>query len=59
VLVRDVLAHLAELGYGHVDTVVSAQESLIFSLPTELRRDLKAKSGIEASTLRHEMGSLH
>jgi 4-hydroxy-3-methylbut-2-en-1-yl diphosphate reductase len=42
VLVRDVLAWLAERGYGEVDEVVSAQESLLFSLPHELRRDLKA-----------------
>src|SRR3954449_8997061 len=42
VLVRDVLTWLAERGYGQVDEVVSAQESLLFSLPRELRRDLKA-----------------
>ncbi len=57
VLVRDVLAHLAERGYGQVDTVVSAQESLIFSLPTELRRDLKAASGQEPADLRHDPSS--
>jgi len=38
VLVRDVLAYLAERGYGDVETVVSAQESLLFALPKELRR---------------------
>lgn len=42
VLVRDVLAHLAERGFAHVDEVVSAHESLLFSLPKELRRDMKA-----------------
>ena len=42
VLVRDVLAWLAERGYGRVEEVVSAEESLLFSLPKELRRDLKA-----------------
>src|SRR3954462_465736 len=41
VLVRDVLKWLAERGFGEVDEVVSAQESLLFSLPRELRRDLK------------------
>ena len=43
-LVRDVLAYLATRGYGTVEEVVSAQESLLFSLPKELRRDLKAAS---------------
>ncbi len=42
VLVRDVLTYLAERGYGAVKEVVSAEESLLFSLPKELRRDLKA-----------------
>ncbi|GAB3681988.1 4-hydroxy-3-methylbut-2-enyl diphosphate reductase [Angustibacter aerolatus] len=42
VLVRDVLAYLAERGYGAVEEVTSAQESLLFQLPRELRRDLKA-----------------
>ena len=41
-LVRDVLAWLAERGYTKVEEVVSAEESLLFSLPKELRRDLKA-----------------
>jgi len=64
VLVRDVLAYLAERGYGDVETVVSAQESLLFALPKELRRDLKARSGPEPEQLRHDpasvdAGSLH
>ncbi len=42
ILVRDVLALLAEHGYADVRPVVSAEESLLFSLPVELRRDLKA-----------------
>ncbi|WP_035857602.1 4-hydroxy-3-methylbut-2-enyl diphosphate reductase [Cryptosporangium arvum] len=41
-LVEQVLAWLAERGYGEVDEVLSAQERLAFSLPQELRRDLKA-----------------
>jgi 4-hydroxy-3-methylbut-2-enyl diphosphate reductase len=41
ILVRDVLAWLAERGYGTVEEVVTAQEDLLFSLPKELRRDLK------------------
>jgi 4-hydroxy-3-methylbut-2-enyl diphosphate reductase len=42
VLVRDVLTWLAERGYGQVDEVTSATESLLFALPPELRRDMKA-----------------
>lgn len=58
VLVRDVLALLAERGYGDVETVVSAQESLLFALPAELRRDLKAASGAEPASLRHDPSTL-
>ncbi|GMA86095.1 hypothetical protein GCM10025868_13450 [Angustibacter aerolatus] len=35
VLVRDVLAYLAERGYGAVEEVTSAQESLLFQAPRE------------------------
>jgi 4-hydroxy-3-methylbut-2-enyl diphosphate reductase len=42
VLVRGVLDWLAERGHGRVEEVVSAEERLLFSLPHELRRDLKA-----------------
>jgi 4-hydroxy-3-methylbut-2-enyl diphosphate reductase len=41
-LVRDVIEWLAERGYGDVEEVRSAEERLVFSLPRELRRDLKA-----------------
>ena len=41
-LVEGVLAWLAERGYGEVTEVESAQESLLFALPPELRRDLRA-----------------
>ncbi|WP_068114718.1 4-hydroxy-3-methylbut-2-enyl diphosphate reductase [Nocardioides dokdonensis] len=41
-LVDGVLAYLAERGYPDAKAVHSAEESLIFSLPKELRRDLKA-----------------
>ena len=41
-LVDGVLAFLAERGYPDAQTVHSAEESLIFALPVELRRDLKA-----------------
>lgn len=42
VLVRDVVGWLAERGFGDVEEVVTAEEDLLFSLPKELRRDLKA-----------------
>jgi 4-hydroxy-3-methylbut-2-enyl diphosphate reductase len=42
ILVREVLDWLAERGYGPAEEVVSAEEDLLFSLPKELRRDLKA-----------------
>ncbi|RJK97982.1 4-hydroxy-3-methylbut-2-enyl diphosphate reductase [Vallicoccus soli] len=42
VLVRGVLELLAEHGFGQVEEVVSAKESLLFALPPELRRDLRA-----------------
>jgi len=41
-LVQGVLSFLAERGYPDARAVHSAEESLIFSLPKELRRDLKA-----------------
>jgi len=41
-LVEGVLEHLAERGYPDASVVQSAEESLIFALPKELRRDLKA-----------------
>jgi 4-hydroxy-3-methylbut-2-en-1-yl diphosphate reductase len=42
ILVRGVLDWLAERGYGDVEEVRSAEESLLFALPSEIRRDLKA-----------------
>jgi 4-hydroxy-3-methylbut-2-en-1-yl diphosphate reductase len=41
-LVMDVLAHLAERGFGEVTEYTTAEERLTFSLPQELRRDMKA-----------------
>ena len=58
-LVRGVLAFLAERGYEDVRPVAAAEESVLFSLPHELRGDLRARSGVEATTLGHDAGSLH
>ncbi len=43
-LVDGVLAFLAERGYPDAQAVHTAEESLIFALPPELRRDLRAAS---------------
>ncbi|MFD4634927.1 4-hydroxy-3-methylbut-2-enyl diphosphate reductase [Streptomyces sp. NPDC058284] len=44
VLVDGVIEWLAERGYGDVETVKTAEESITFSLPKELRRDLRAEA---------------
>lgn len=59
ILVRDVLAFLAERGYADVETITAAEESLLFALPTELRRDLKARGQEDSAQVRHDAGSLH
>jgi 4-hydroxy-3-methylbut-2-enyl diphosphate reductase len=41
ILVKDVLAFLAERGFDDVQTVTAKEETLLFSLPPELRKDLK------------------
>jgi 4-hydroxy-3-methylbut-2-en-1-yl diphosphate reductase len=41
-LVEQVIGWLAERGYGDVQEVESARESLLFALPPELRRDLRS-----------------
>jgi 4-hydroxy-3-methylbut-2-enyl diphosphate reductase len=41
-LVREVLDWLAGRGWGDVEEVSAAEERLVFALPQELRRDLKA-----------------
>ena len=41
-LVDEVLEFLSERGYPDARAVHTAEESLIFALPKELRRDLKA-----------------
>ena len=41
-LVTDLLAWLAERGYGDVETVTAMEEHLMFAIPQELRKELKA-----------------
>jgi 4-hydroxy-3-methylbut-2-enyl diphosphate reductase len=42
ILVKDVLATLHEHGFKDVQEVTAAEESLLFALPPELRKDMKA-----------------
>ena len=41
ILVKDVLATLAEHGFRDVQEITAAEETLLFSLPPELRKDMK------------------
>jgi 4-hydroxy-3-methylbut-2-enyl diphosphate reductase len=47
-LVMEVLAHLAQRGFGEVTEYTTAEERLTFSLPQELRRDMKAAAAARA-----------
>lgn len=49
-LVDEVLAWLAERDFCEVDEVTTAEETLVFALPPELRRDLKAAKTAAATT---------
>jgi 4-hydroxy-3-methylbut-2-enyl diphosphate reductase len=42
ILVKDVLATLHEHGFKDVQEITAAEESLLFALPPELRKDMKA-----------------
>jgi len=44
VLVEEVLEWLSARGYGDVELVKAAEESIVFSLPKELRRDLREEA---------------
>jgi 4-hydroxy-3-methylbut-2-enyl diphosphate reductase len=48
-LVMEVLDHLAARGYNDVAEVTTAQEKLVFSLPQELKRDMKAAAAARAA----------
>jgi 4-hydroxy-3-methylbut-2-enyl diphosphate reductase len=50
ILVDDVLTWLRERGCGLVEEVHTAEETLMFALPPELRRDLKAKAAQDAAS---------
>ncbi len=44
-LVSDVLARLAELGYGEVEEVTTVTERITFALPRDLKKDIRAAAG--------------
>jgi 4-hydroxy-3-methylbut-2-en-1-yl diphosphate reductase len=49
-LVMQVLDHLAERGFADVAEVTTADETLTFALPRELKRDLKAAAAARAGS---------
>ncbi|MFC9690296.1 4-hydroxy-3-methylbut-2-enyl diphosphate reductase [Kribbella sp. NPDC056951] len=53
ILVRDVLRWLAERGYADVQEITTAEESLTFALPRDLRADLKAAGRPTTGTSDH------
>ncbi|GAA4629160.1 4-hydroxy-3-methylbut-2-enyl diphosphate reductase [Cellulomonas oligotrophica] len=58
VLVDELLARLAGLGFGDVEEVRTATEDLMFSLPRELRTDLRAAGAPDARPRREGRRSL-
>jgi 4-hydroxy-3-methylbut-2-enyl diphosphate reductase len=44
ILVKDLLTWLADRGFSNVEVVTATEEHLLFSLPVELRKDLKSAS---------------
>lgn len=50
VLVQELLAELAERGYGDVQPVRTATEDLMFSLPRELRQEMKNQGTTDRRT---------
>ena len=49
ILVDEVIDYLTEQGFGSVEEVTTAEETLVFALPPELRRDMKAASANASS----------
>ncbi len=49
-LVSEVLDYLASRGFDSVEEVQTAEETLVFALPPELRRDMKAAASANPST---------
>lgn len=49
ILVSEVIDYLRDQGFGSVEEVTTAEETLVFALPPELRRDMKAASANASS----------
>jgi len=58
ILVRDVITRLGQLGYGDVEEVRTATEDITFSLPKNLRADLKAAGDLPEAQRRGGRRSL-
>ncbi|MFC0360097.1 MULTISPECIES: 4-hydroxy-3-methylbut-2-enyl diphosphate reductase [Kytococcus] len=59
ILVRELLDDLAARGYADVQVVTAAEEKMLFQLPGDLRRDLRARGMDDTSTeIRHDAGAL-
>jgi 4-hydroxy-3-methylbut-2-enyl diphosphate reductase len=56
-LVMQVLDRLAEDGFTDVAEVTTAQEKLVFSLPQELKRDIREAAAARAAEVATELGS--
>lgn len=49
ILVDEVIDFLRSRGFGELEEITTAEESLIFALPPELRRDMKASASTPSS----------
>ncbi|WP_126383155.1 4-hydroxy-3-methylbut-2-enyl diphosphate reductase [Actinomyces howellii] len=59
ILVREVIERLGEMGFGEVEEVRTATERISFSLPKNLRADLKAAGDLAAGQARREPAPDH
>ncbi|MDU0348641.1 4-hydroxy-3-methylbut-2-enyl diphosphate reductase [Actinomyces sp. MRS3W] len=59
ILVHDVIERLGELGFSEVEEVRTATEKITFSLPKNLRADLKAAGGDQAPQRRRRPSPDH
>lgn len=55
ILVQEVLDRLASHGFGEVETVLAAEESLSFALPVEIRSALKARGSDDGPVRRQSV----
>ena len=59
ILVREVIERLGEMGFGQVEMVRTATEEISFSLPKNLRADLKTATGGRAPDRRRRPAADH